>query len=163
MFLLSSFFFLLFTLLLFPPFFFIFLFCDMGLPRCGQEPACQCRRDKRFGLIPGSGKSPGKGNGNPFQYSRLEHPMDRGACWATIHGVAQSRPLLKQLSTRTHDLGIMTSSDWFFFFSFLKFSLYYVHLLACVHLLDCSSLCSSSRLSCLSRSCFSLGFRTFHL
>ena len=125
--------------------------------------SCQCRRDKRFGLIPGSGKSPGKGNGNPFQYSRLEHPMDRGACWATIHGVAQSRPLLKQLSTRTHDLGIMTSSYWFFFFSFLKFSLYYVHLLACVHLLDCSSLCSSSRLSCLSRSCFSLGFRTFHL
>ena len=131
------FFFLLFTLLLFPPFFFIFLFCDMGLPRCGQEPACQCRRDKRFGLIPGSGKSPGKGNGNPFQYSRLEHPMDRGACWATIHGVAQSRPLLKQLSTRTHDLGIMTSSYWFFFFQLPK-----VQSILC----SSSSLCSSSRL-----------------
>ena len=34
-------------------------------------------------------KSPGEGNGNPFQYSCLENPMDRGAWWATIHGVAR--------------------------------------------------------------------------
>ena len=38
------------------------------------------------GLIPGSGKSPGVGNGNPPQYSRLENPMDREACQATVHG-----------------------------------------------------------------------------
>ena len=41
--------------------------------------------------IPGLGKSPGDGNGNPLQYSCLENPMDRGAWWATVHGVAKSR------------------------------------------------------------------------
>ena len=40
------------------------------------------------GLIPGSGRSPGGGNGNSLQYSCLENPMDRGAWWATVHGVA---------------------------------------------------------------------------
>ena len=44
------------------------------------------------GLIPGSGRSPGKGHGNPFQYSCLENPMDRGA---TVHRVAQSQTQLK--------------------------------------------------------------------
>ena len=41
--------------------------------------------------IPGSGRSPGEGNGNPLQYSCLENPMDRGAWWATAHGVAKSQ------------------------------------------------------------------------
>ena len=41
-------------------------------------------------LIPGSGRSPGKGNGNPLQYSCLENPMEGGAWWATVHGVAKS-------------------------------------------------------------------------
>ena len=40
--------------------------------------------------IPGSGRSPAEGNGNPLQYSCLENPMDRGAWWATLHGVAKS-------------------------------------------------------------------------
>ena len=39
---------------------------------------------------PGSGRSPGDGNGNPLQYSCLENPMDRGAWWATVHRVANS-------------------------------------------------------------------------
>ena len=43
-----------------------------------------------LGSIPGSGRSPGEGHGNPLQYSCLENPMDRGAWWATIHGVAKS-------------------------------------------------------------------------
>ena len=43
-----------------------------------------------MGSIPGSGRSPGGGHGNPLQYSCLENPMDRGACQATIHGVAKS-------------------------------------------------------------------------
>ena len=38
------------------------------------------------GLIPGSGRSPEEKHGNPFQYSCLENPMDRGAWWATVHG-----------------------------------------------------------------------------
>ena len=40
--------------------------------------------------IPGSGRSPGEGNGNPLQYSCLGNPMDRGAWWAAVHGVAES-------------------------------------------------------------------------
>ena len=44
-----------------------------------KEPACQCRRLRDSGSIPGLGKSPGGGNGNPLQYSCLEKPMDRGA------------------------------------------------------------------------------------
>ena len=39
----------------------------------------------------GLGRSPGEGNGNPLQYSCLTNPMDRGAWWATVHGVAQSQ------------------------------------------------------------------------
>ena len=46
------------------------------------------------GLIPGSGRSPGEGNGNSFQYSCLENPMDRGAWWAIVHGVAKSQTQL---------------------------------------------------------------------
>ena len=42
------------------------------------------------GSIPGLGKSPGGGHGNPFQYSCLENPMDREAWWAIVHGVAKS-------------------------------------------------------------------------
>ena len=38
------------------------------------------------GLIPGLGKSPGEGHGNPLQYSCLVNPMDRGTWWATVHG-----------------------------------------------------------------------------
>ena len=43
-----------------------------------------------LGSIPGSGRSPGGGHGNPFQYSWLENPIDRGAWWATVHRVAKS-------------------------------------------------------------------------
>ena len=43
-----------------------------------------------LGSIPGLGRSPGEGNGNPLQYSCLENPMDGGAWWATVHGVAES-------------------------------------------------------------------------
>ena len=43
-----------------------------------------------LGLIPGLGRFPGEGNGNPLQCSCLENPMDGGAWWATVHGVAES-------------------------------------------------------------------------
>ena len=47
--------------------------------------------DVRYaGLIPGSGRSPGGGHSNPLQYSCLENPGDRGAWWATVHGVPKS-------------------------------------------------------------------------
>ena len=54
-----------------------------------------------LGSIPGSGRSPGEGNGNPLQYSCLENPMDGGAWWATAHGVTKSQT---QLSDFTHSL-----------------------------------------------------------
>ena len=44
-----------------------------------------------MGLVPGSGRSPGAGNGKPLQYSCLENSMDRGAWQATVHGVAKSQ------------------------------------------------------------------------
>ena len=46
------------------------------------------------GSIPGSGRSPGEGNGNPLQYSCLGNPIDREVWWATVHGVAKSRTQL---------------------------------------------------------------------
>ena len=46
------------------------------------------------GSIRGLGRSPGEGNGNPLQYSCLENPMDGGAWWAIVHGVAKSRTRL---------------------------------------------------------------------
>ena len=53
----------------------------------GKESACSAGDP---GLIPESGRFPGEGNGNPLQYSCLENPMDRGAWWATVHGVTKS-------------------------------------------------------------------------
>ena len=53
-----------------------------------KESVCKAREP---GLVPVSGRSPGEGNGNPVQYSCLENSMDRGAWWATVHGVAKSR------------------------------------------------------------------------
>ena len=44
---------------------------------------------RNAGSVPGSGRSPGVGNGNPLQYSCLENSMDRGAWWATVHGVSR--------------------------------------------------------------------------
>ena len=50
------------------------------------------------GSIPGLGRSPGGGNGNPLHYSCLENPMDRGAWWAAVHGVIKSRARLSEFT-----------------------------------------------------------------
>ena len=50
------------------------------------------------GSIPGSGRSPGEGNGNPLQYSCLENPMHGGAWLATVHGVTKSQTQLREFS-----------------------------------------------------------------
>ena len=57
----------------------------------GKESACNVGE---LGLIPGLGRPPGEGTGNPLQYSCLEKFMDRGAWRATVHGVAKSRTQL---------------------------------------------------------------------
>ena len=60
------------------------------------------------GSIPRSGRSPGEGNGNPLQYSCLENPMDGGAWWAIVHGVAKNRT---GLSNFIHAESILKSRD----------------------------------------------------
>ena len=60
-----------------------------------RNPPANARDKRDTGSIPGSGRSPVGGHGNPLQYSCLENPMDTGAWWATVHWVAKSRTLLK--------------------------------------------------------------------
>ena len=64
----------------------------------GSEVEASACNSGDLGLIPGSGRSPGEGNGNPLQYSCLENPTDGGAWWATVHGVAKSRVQLSDFS-----------------------------------------------------------------
>ena len=72
-----------------------------GLPwwLSSKESACNAGDTGNVGLIPRLGKSLGKGHGNPLQYSFLENPMDRGAWWAIVLGVANSWTWLKWLSS----------------------------------------------------------------
>ena len=63
-----------------------------------KESTCNAGAVGDVGSIPELGKSPAEGNGNPFQYSILENPMNGGAWWATVHRVAKSWTQLKQLS-----------------------------------------------------------------
>ena len=65
----------------------------MGFPcsSVGKESACSAGDP---GSIPGLGRSPGEGNGNPLQYPCLENLMDRGTQWIAVHGVAKSRARL---------------------------------------------------------------------
>ena len=60
-----------------------------------KNPPANARDIRDMGFIPGSGRSPGEGNGNPFQYSCLKNAMDRGAWWAIVHGVTKSQTGLK--------------------------------------------------------------------
>ena len=82
-------------------FYFVALYCRVELHRSiplgfpggsyGKESTCNAGDP---GLIPGLGRSPGEGNGNPLQYFCLENPMDRGAWWATVHGVTNGQTQL---------------------------------------------------------------------
>ena len=71
-----------------------------GFPGGSEVKASASNAGDR-GSIPGLGRSPGEGNGNPLQYSCLENPMDREAWQATVHGVAKS---WTRLSDFTHSL-----------------------------------------------------------
>ena len=68
-----------------------------------EDKASACNAGD-LGSIPGLGRSPGEGNGNPLQYSCLENPMDIGAWWATVHRVTKSWTLLSDF-TFFHFLG----------------------------------------------------------
>ena len=70
-----------------------------------KNPCASAGDLKDVDSIPGLGRSPGAGPGNPLQYSCLENPMDRGAWQAIVHRVAQSRTQLKRLSTWSYKSG----------------------------------------------------------
>ena len=65
------------------------------------------------GSIPGSGRSPGGGHGNPLQYSCLENPIDRGARRATVHRLVKSRTRLKRLSTTWNQICLKKNNNLF--------------------------------------------------
>ena len=65
----------------------------------GKQSACNA---EDLGSIPGSGRSPGEGNGNPLRYLYLENPMDGGAWWAAVYGVAKSRTRLSDFTFTFH-------------------------------------------------------------
>ena len=67
-------------------------FC-LGFPGGSEVKAPACNLGY-LGSVPGLGRFPEEGNGNPLQYSCLENPMDRGAWWATVHGVTKSQTQL---------------------------------------------------------------------
>ena len=75
-----------------------------------RNPPASAGDIRDVGSIPESGRSPGGGPGNPLQHSCLENPMDRGAWWAIVHRVAQSRTQLKRLSI--HTLCILGPQPW---------------------------------------------------
>ena len=56
-----------------------------------KNPLADAGDAGEVGLFPGSGRSPGVGNGNPLQYSYLGNPMDRGGWWTTVHGISKSQ------------------------------------------------------------------------
>ena len=67
----------------------------------GSEVKASASNVGDLGSIPGWGRSPGEGNGNPLQYSCLENPMDREAWQATVHGVAKSWTRLSNFTSLT--------------------------------------------------------------
>ena len=74
-------------------------------PKCfpgGSDSKASACSAGDLGSIPGSGRSPGEGNGNPLQYSCLENPMDGGAWWAAVHGVAKSQTRLSDFTFTFH-------------------------------------------------------------
>ena len=72
----------------------------MGFPGGLEVKASACNVVDP-GLIPGSGRSPGEGNGTPLQYSCLENPTEGGAWWATVHRVIKSRTQLSNFTFYT--------------------------------------------------------------
>ena len=80
-----------------------------------KNPPATAGDARDTGSIPGSGRSPGGGHGNPVKYSCLENPIDKGVWWVTVHGITKSRTQLKAC-TQTHtDLNIVQAP-------FFKFS-----------------------------------------
>ena len=69
-----------------------------------KNPPVNAGDTKDLGLIPGSERSSGRGNGNPLQYSCLGNPMDRGVWQATVHGVAKESDMIYWLNNNEADI-----------------------------------------------------------
>ena len=82
----------------------------LGFPGGSEVKASACIAGD-LGSIPGLGRSPGEGNGNPLQYSCLENPMDGGAWWATVHRVAKSWTRLSDFTKKKKD-ALFIIGDW---------------------------------------------------
>ena len=74
-----------------------YLLCPRDFPG-GSEGKASAFNAGDLGSIPGWGRSPGEGNGNPLQSSCLENPMDGEAWWATVHGVTKSQTRLRDFT-----------------------------------------------------------------
>ena len=74
----------------------------------GSDDKASAYNARDLGLIPGLGRSPGEGNGNPLQYSCLENPMNRGAWQATVHGGHKELDTTEQL----HSLKVLSILIW---------------------------------------------------
>ena len=83
----------------------------MGFPggSNGKESSCNAGN---LHSMPGSGRLPGEGNGNPLQHSCLENPMDRGAWWATVHGVAKSQTRLIDFTFTVYYSSVFVSTGF---------------------------------------------------
>ena len=97
-------------------------------------------------LIPGSGRSPGVGNGNPLQYSCLENSMDRRAWWATVHGAAESRT---QLGVWAHSTSSLYTNIPFSLSNFIFKNLSFFFLATPQGMWDLSALTRDGTHSCI--------------
>ena len=88
-----------------------------------KNPPANAGDTRNTGSIPGSGRSPGEGNGNPLQYSCLENSMDRGAKWATVHWVARVRHDLANTWYINYTYASSKKTSWKFSQIKLRFSL----------------------------------------
>ena len=97
---------------------FLLVIFHKGFPGGAEVKTSACNVGD-LGSIPGWGRSPGEGNGNPLQYSCLENPMEGGAWWATVHRVAKSQTRLRHTHTHTHTQGLY--KFFFIFFSIISY------------------------------------------
>ena len=87
-----------------------------------EKSICNTGATGDRGLIPGLGRSKG-GNGNPFQYSCLNNPMDRGAWRATVHGLTKVLDMTEQINTQISFTIVKVKTDIFFLFQHLPIAL----------------------------------------
>ena len=102
-------------------------YAHLGFPggSDGKESACSAGD---LGLIPGFGRSPGEGNGNPLQYSCLENPMDGGAWQATVHRVTKGQTWLSDFTLYAHLNNLRHILKYWYFFLETPELCMYIHL-----------------------------------